>query len=238
MCYAASKILLKLIFFRQTVEYIEDLMCQQVSKSVPLSLLCLLSLTNDGLNSKDCISLRRQFLQAYGHKFLYTFRQLEKLGVLQSREKSNIVSSNAPFLSSTKFANLCKKLELVPRVKIDLQNPVDPSYVFNGIFTPALCKLVQIVLRQNGNFDDELLSQSFGGKFKLCKDVMNGNALLNDNTFNAKVKLIYFVGGVTYAEIAALRLVNKVNFPGLKFVIAATHVINKEKLFNDLSPGS
>ena len=45
---------------------------------------------------------------------------------------------------------------------------------------------------------------------------------------NVKTILIYFVGGITYAEIAAIRLIQKSN-PGLKLKIATTSIINGDK---------
>ena len=39
--------------------------------------------------------------------------------------------------------------------------------------------------------------------------------------------LIYFIGGVTYGEIAAIRFLNKL-FKDKKFIIATTQIINGE----------
>lgn len=218
--------------YKQTIDFLEDLMCQQVPKIVPLSLLCLLSQTLDGLSLKDYNSLRRQFVQAYGHKHLCTFSKLEKAGLLLGRERANRVVGNAAF-SSSKFEAMCRKLDLVPRKKVALGDMQDASYVFNGVYTPALCKLVHSVL--GGKINLESLAPAFGPKISLTKDVMCGNALL-ESAKSPRTKLIYFVGGVTYAEISALRLINKVHFPEQNFVIAATHVINKEKLIASINP--
>jgi hypothetical protein len=40
-----------------------------------------------------------------------------------------------------------------------------------------------------------------------------------------KKVLIYFVGGITYAEMAAIRFLQNLN-PGFKFIIATTCIIN------------
>jgi len=42
-----------------------------------------------------------------------------------------------------------------------------------------------------------------------------------------KKVMIYFIGGVTYAEIAAIRFLNKV-FKDKYFIIATTQILNNE----------
>lgn len=37
--------------------------------------------------------------------------------------------------------------------------------------------------------------------------------------------LVYFIGGITYAEISAIRFLNKL-FPDKQFIIATTQIIN------------
>lgn len=45
---------------------------------------------------------------------------------------------------------------------------------------------------------------------------------------NVKTVVVYFIGGVTYTEIAALRLLSKQK--GCKIIIATTSIINGERL--------
>jgi len=48
-----------------------------------------------------------------------------------------------------------------------------------------------------------------------------------------KVVLVFFVGGVTYAEIAAIRLLNQMN-ENVDYVIATTKTINGDTLLSSL----
>jgi len=46
------------------------------------------------------------------------------------------------------------------------------------------------------------------------------------------VKLIVVVGGVTRAELAALRLVNRRLFPRLRFLVATSALVNQRHLLH------
>ena len=46
--------------------------------------------------------------------------------------------------------------------------------------------------------------------------------------------LVYFVGGCTFAEVAAVRFLNKL-FKDKQFVVATTQIINGDNLLNQFS---
>ena len=52
-----------------------------------------------------------------------------------------------------------------------------------------------------------------------------GGSLILDGPTRKKRVLVYFVGGITYGEIAAIRYLNK-EFDDKKFIIATTQIIN------------
>ena len=51
-----------------------------------------------------------------------------------------------------------------------------------------------------------------------------------------KTVLIYFVGGVTFAEIAALRFLNQQANSNVKFVVATTEIITGDRAVNQMRP--
>ena len=51
--------------------------------------------------------------------------------------------------------------------------------------------------------------------------------------FKKKRVIIYFIGGITYAEIAAFRFLQLL-IPGFKFIIAATSIINGKSSLSQL----
>ena len=50
-----------------------------------------------------------------------------------------------------------------------------------------------------------------------------------------KVTLVYFLGGVTYAEIAALRFLQQEDHP-TDYIIATTHITNGDSLIESINP--
>lgn len=47
--------------------------------------------------------------------------------------------------------------------------------------------------------------------------------------------MVYFVGGMTYSEVAAVRFLNRV-FKGFKFIVATTQIINGNSAIKMLRP--
>ena len=52
-------------------------------------------------------------------------------------------------------------------------------------------------------------------------------------SFKARKILVYYIGGITYAEIAAIRHLQNLN-PQFKFIIATTCIINGESALKQL----
>ena len=98
--------------------------------------------------------------------------------------------------------------------------PENIHYVFAGL-APLSVRLIEMLISAGG--------------FARIKDqlkLLPGAEIKPDNeaeffkeTQRKKKILVYYVGGVTFAEIAALRFLNKI-FPDKKFVVATTSIIN------------
>uniref|UniRef100_A0A8K9X2K5 VPS33B late endosome and lysosome associated n=1 Tax=Oncorhynchus mykiss TaxID=8022 RepID=A0A8K9X2K5_ONCMY len=105
---------------RECISYIEEHINRQVSMVESMRLLCLLSLTENGLLPKDYRSLKAQFLQSYGIEHLLTFSNLKQLGLLveqQPGETLTVMESRVGKLVNDKtagkltdaFSSLAKK---------------------------------------------------------------------------------------------------------------------------------
>ncbi|WAQ99914.1 VP33B-like protein [Mya arenaria] len=201
---------------RENVNYIEESINKQDSKLSCLKLLCLLSLTLDGIPSKEYKSLKTQFVQSYGFEHMITFHNLKKVGLLREQE--------VPAGSK------------IPTVDVDLRSPCDMSYVFSGAYTPLSCKLVEQVLQREGFLGLEEITRHLPGgvhdDIKLRTPGKGkrsgGKAMSNQPGRAAKVVLVYFIGGCTYSEIAALRFLGKQT--GYQFIIATTSLYNGSSL--------
>lgn len=217
---------------KENISYIEDCIVMKMGgKCSPLRLLCLQSLTQNGLTTDEIHTLKVQYLQAYSYKHLTSFHNLDKLGLLT--QQSTFLSSEAaagaiankvvqavslPTRRST-FYSLAHKLKLFPTAKdaYDLKNPKDMSYVFNGAYIPLVCQIVHMLIKR------EIMPEEVAKMVPNAKVKMEKPSDISPRTF-----LVYFVGGVTYSEIAAFYLLEKLT--GSQILVAGTSIINGNTL--------
>lgn len=224
--------------FQENLNYIEEIINRQCSIIQSLRLLSLLSYTNDGLPSKVYRSLKTAFLQSYGHEHLLTLFALQKMGLFMEQElinklPSKVVAAAVSTLPRHRpFRTITRKLNLIPTSSGDynLENPTDIGYVFSGAYIPLICNFIKKILRKGGVEGLEEVIKHLPGssvaenRFKSAR----GNS-----TFAPKrVAVVYFLGGVTYAEIAALRLLGRQI--DCKFIIATTAIINGNSLMESI----
>ncbi|KAK6010026.1 hypothetical protein OSTOST_24985, partial [Ostertagia ostertagi] len=94
---------------------------------------------------------------------------------------------------------LIKRLNLVPTSEdatVDLRNPSSMNYVFSGAFTPPFCQVVANAMVHGWNTNE--LKKTFG------RVLVEENSYIPadrrpDNRMR-KAILVFFLGGVTYAE--------------------------------------
>ncbi|KAM4039583.1 vacuolar protein sorting-associated protein 33B isoform 1-T2 [Anomaloglossus baeobatrachus] len=235
---------------RESINVIEEHINRQVSPIESLRLLCLLSLTENGLVTKDYRSLKTQYLQSYGPEHLLTFSNLKRAGLLTEQAPgealtavesrvSKLVTDKAVGKLTDAFSSLAKKsnfrgiskrLGLIPRVDgdYDLKTPKDMAYVFSGAYTPLSCKLIEHVL----------VRKSWTGLEEVTR-------LLNSNEFSEQISernsfsdshrtiVVVFLGGCTFSEICALRFLGK--DIGCKFVFLTTAITNGARLLESMA---
>ncbi|XP_068266018.1 vacuolar protein sorting-associated protein 33B isoform X2 [Nyctibius grandis] len=157
---------------RESTSFIEEHIDRQVSPIESLRLMCLLSITENGLVPKDYRSLKTQYLQSYGPEHLLTFHNLKRIGLLTEQaagetltavesKVSRLVTDRAAgkitdafnsLARKSNFRAISKKLGLIPRVdgEYDLKMPRDMAYVFSGAYIPLSCKIIEQVLERRG----------------------------------------------------------------------------------------
>lgn len=235
---------------RECFNYIEQLIIKQYDPFSVLRLLCLLSLTQDGLNYKDYRYLMRLYLQSYGHEYIYTMQVLKKLELFYENNQaasslSMVMSGTASSLNSTLAAittsfprtsqmrTLIKKFNLLPP---DNQNPnlattpTDPGFVFGGNYIPLICRFVEyLFISKPNNFEELIKLLNCPMQTKVNHPV--NSAVHSVSAKNRKIIMLVFVGGITYAEVSALRFLAKST--GYKILIATTGTINGSQLFKE-----
>ncbi|XP_048886565.1 vacuolar protein sorting-associated protein 33B [Brienomyrus brachyistius] len=233
---------------RECISYIEEHINRQVSMIDSLRLLCLLSLTENGLLPKDYRSLKAQYLQSYGTEHLLTFANLRQLGLLveqQAGETLTVMESKVGKLVNDKtvgkltdafsslakksnFRALSKRLVLVPKPmeEYDLRTPRDMAYIFSGAYIPLSCKLIEQVLEREGWTGLEEVTRLLNGNEFVGS--AGGGSESGRTTDSRRIILVMFLGGCSYSEISALRFLGKEK--GYKFIVVTTAVINGARL--------
>ncbi|KAJ7419328.1 Vacuolar protein sorting-associated protein 33A [Willisornis vidua] len=105
-----------------------------------------------------------------------------------------------------------------------LQNPNDISYVYSG-YAPLSVRLAQLLARPGWRSIEEVLKMLPGPHFEERQQLPTGLQKKRQQGEN-RVTLVFFLGGVTYAEIAALRFLSQMEDGGTEYVIATTKLIN------------
>ena len=156
-----------------------------------LRLLCLHTLTTGGFQSRTYDDIRRDFLQAYG---------FEHAKLLVTLEHARLFTKATG--RKTAFDAARGALSLVV-VGVNEREPDDVAYVFSG-YAPLAVRLVQRALEDKGDW------RSIEGVLAhLGPTVERGARDVPAEAPNGRASVVCFVGGVTYAEIAAIRFLSR-----------------------------
>lgn len=248
-------------------EYIEACIAKNEPMVSVMRLMCLHSLTQGGLRQKKFDHFKREFLHTYGFSTLFTLNNLEKLGMFTSNSGllAN-VGSNKGFASMRKGFRL-----LTPSEKVDVREPNDIAYTFNG-YAPLSVRIIEAANRPGWRRVDELLAAAPGKAFEYRQeaagvasqplnllDLKGSTAVAQDDRARAEppqspsgkerkkpLTLVCFLGGVTMAEISALRFLSEREDHGRDYIICTTKLVNGqtfvesivENVTNNLNGGS
>ncbi|GCB64520.1 hypothetical protein scyTo_0007550 [Scyliorhinus torazame] len=192
--------------------YIEDSIAQKEPLIKILRLVCMQSVCNNGLKQKVLDYYKREILQTYGYEHILTLNNLEKAGLLKPQTSTR---NNYPTIRKT--------LRLWMD-DINEQNPNDISYVYSG-YAPLSVRLTQLLARPGWRSIEEVLKMLPGPHFEERQQLPSGLHKKRQQGEN-RVTLVFFLGGVTYAEIAALRFLSQMEEGGTEYIIATTKLIN------------
>ncbi|KAK6631315.1 hypothetical protein RUM44_005841 [Polyplax serrata] len=222
---------------REVIMEIEDMMGVSDDMFLVLRLICLLSLVQNGLTADEANSLKKQFLHSYGHCHLSTFYNLEKCGLFMtppypgeiSMKIATKVAQVVPFPKKNTFQLTAQKLKLIPDISETycLKNPQDAGYVFGGAYIPIVAQIVNYLIRKEMSLK-ELIKCMPGNinckpETKLIATQVDGAPDINPRTI-----LVYFVGGITYAEIAALQFLEA--RMGCRILCCGSSIINAKSM--------
>ena len=235
---------------------IEELIARDVPLKTVLRLLCIESCLNNGIRSRDLETFKRHILHAYGFQHILTLSNLEKIGLLVLRESHrgylNPIAGSAG-QSATDWNSIRKSLMLWVD-EVQEADPNDIAYVFSG-YAPLSVRLVQCVLQKSYLYNvvnpksasaapggsgwkgfEDALARIRGATVDVTQkgsdaDASHARKTLRGSKEGPKISVVFFLGGVTYAEIAAVRFVSGQleEDSGRKLVIATTSIVSGDR---------
>uniref|UniRef100_A0A8C6V4V0 VPS33A core subunit of CORVET and HOPS complexes n=1 Tax=Neogobius melanostomus TaxID=47308 RepID=A0A8C6V4V0_9GOBI len=208
----AARISLPAIYIRWILTLTRYCIVQKDPLIKILRLVCMQSVCNNGLKQKVLDYYKREILQTYGYENILTLNNLEKAGLLKPQTSSR---NNYPTIRKT------LKLWMEDANE---QNPNDISYVYSG-YAPLSIRLTQVLARPGWRSIEEVLKMLPGPHFEERQQLPAGLHKKRQQGEN-RTTLVFFLGGVTYAEIAALRFLSQMEDSGTEYVIATTKLIN------------
>ena len=199
-------------------EFIEDELSKKTNEYNILKMICLESIVHSGIKYKIYEQIKKDFLNIYGYQEIFLLNNLEKLEILKTQDNNNFYSD----------AN--KKLQLMFD-NVDINEPNDTSYAYNG-YAPIIIRLIEKSISQGGWNSIKDVLKKIPGETNFPTDETDIYSTSVDRQFI----LVVFIGGITYGELAAIRLLNKKN-RNKKFIVLTTGMINYKKIFNSLKKG-
>jgi len=235
-------------------DYLEDCIAKMDKLSKVLRLLCLLSLTV-GIKQKKFDFFKREIVQTYGFETMFTLNNLERLGMFNKSQKK---SNWGTVKSKLNLVNPQLKEK-----EFDYSTPKDISFTYNG-YAPLAVRLVEIASQPMGwKKIDDVLNLLPGKTFESTQDLpfisqrdmgdtkkpADGKEVKADTKTDTKtaamptsgtgtgkkpITLVYFLGGVTFAEISALRYLSEKEAYGRDYIIGTTKIISGTSLINSV----
>lgn len=229
----------------QQLTAIEELLYLQAPPLTVLRLACLASVVGANIRPKWLETFKTGVVHMYGFEYLSLLLHLEQLGLLCA------TPAPAKGVKVSRFSDLHKPLRLIDD-EVDERAPSDVSYVFSGYaplsvrLVQTICQHQQVLLARKKARDvlpaaariagwrsvDEAVVHWPGASFDFVQEAEQRTAPLGEG--QVKTTVVFFLGGVTYAEIAALRLMSSQQ-RDRRFLIATTSVVNGNSLLSQLS---
>ncbi|EUD64696.1 hypothetical protein C922_04952 [Plasmodium inui San Antonio 1] len=192
-------------------------------------LLCLFSVVTNGFSETYTNELKKDILENYGIRELSRINKLHLCNILKHQSKQKFI-----------WSYLRNHFNLLSNEHNDI------SYVCNG-YAPLSVRLIEYmgILKNNMQAFPEIFNllsgptldivQNAVGYGKFGVDDKGKKALWGGDPEGYKdIVLLFYVGGISYAEIAAIRNLNT-HSRGYHYLIFTTEVISSKRLLQELA---
>ena len=220
--------------------YVDECIARQEPWTKVLRLACLQSIVGNGIAPQQLDQLRRAVVHTYGFELVFTLDNLEQLGMLKRKAGPN------------PWAGLVSAFRLLPASDAN-----DVAYVTSG-YAPLAVRLVQMAIRPGWDKAKEALKRLPGRLITKVKqpglpgagagagtgpgpaagpalDGAAANANAAADKPRKKVMMVFITGGVTFAEIAALRFVASQEDCPYHIIIGSTAIINGKTMLQAIA---
>ncbi|MDP2436788.1 MAG: Sec1 family protein [archaeon] len=212
------------------IAFIDELIDRQGPLVKVLRLLTLLSSIHGGLSGKHFEHYQRELLQTYGYEQLFTLHNLVRLGLIkrQGGPRSGFQVAHKPMRL------------WVPEV--DKSEPEDIAFAYSG-YAPLSVRLVQYAAAPGWRAMADVIRGISPTAFEVTQSLPPSIAanLSKKNRASAQqgldkppITLVFFIGGVTFGEIAALRYLATHSETKRNILIATTKLVNGDSLISSL----
>ncbi|KAF1788118.1 Sec1-like, domain 2 [Phytophthora cactorum] len=215
---------------RELTKDVDNFLEEAILREPPLNLydvvklLCLCSLVRGGLKPDTLAWYRQQLCHTYGHQILPLLVQLEKMDLLSVENRFD-------------FPKMRKQLLLMRGAldDEDTRHPTDIHFMFPYTgYAPMSIRLLQDSLGMKYKTlakDPTSSLLSLGSNNSSSHHSMSDSSSSLDNSNGGRRinVLVYYVGGVTVAELTAFRFLNQKQSE-YTFFIAATSICNGSRL--------
>eukprot|EP01147_Barroeca_monosierra_P010164 gene10164-2326_t len=191
-----------------------------------LRLLCLQSLVNGGLKQSTLDFFRREIIQTYGYEHIITLDNLTLAGLLTpySADKAT-------------FPHLSRAFNLIDDVPEDDAQLEDYHFTYMG-YAPLSVRVVEELVKPDRSgliTMNEILKLMPGPHDEKRQHIPPGLKPrgTDDEQQRPPITVVCYVGGITHAEIAALRFLSRRQ--GREFVVLTTDIITGTTFLNNLS---
>lgn len=191
----------------EVFKYIEECIYKKDPITKILRLLMIASIINNGIPPKKYTFFRNEIVQTYGFEFLLTLNNLDKLNLLCKKGKN---------INYT-WKTLASQLNVLDPEKED---ELDIHQVYGGL-SPLSIEVLKRIAESSWDENLENLLKKLPGRYMRYTQSASAPPLPNSK----KIILVFVIGGITMAEISALRYLNQTQ-QKYEFYIATTKLIN------------
>ncbi|ETI31737.1 hypothetical protein F441_21229 [Phytophthora nicotianae CJ01A1] len=197
---------------------------------------CLQSVAAGGIKTKNYTHLSRELVQTYGFEMMLALSNLEKAGLLSRRDT---------LWNEASGFGLARKSFRLLNEDVDPRNPRDCAYVSRSHaagYAPLSVRIVESAVKPRGwSAVQEGLRQLPGPSGEVSQATSKNasddpaapaaaSKLDNFGSEERKVLLVYYLGGVTFMEIAALRHLTRQPDCPYDIIVATTKIVNGDTL--------